>query len=89
MSRLYADYDIETRVSLERAADVVAGEQSSGTFLKIPGETEALRERHGARVEAVTVPGIADRPALPCRIKGSRFTRGRVRLSWPIENLGP
>lgn len=89
MTRLTADYEIETPTSLERAAAVIAGEQSSGTFLKIPGETDALRENHGATVDDITEIGVSDSPALPCLMPGTRFTRGRIRLSWPMANMGP
>ncbi len=89
MNRLFADYEIETPSTLEHAAEVVAGEQSSGTFLKLPGETDALRADHGARVEAVSELGRSPTPALPCRMGGDSFVRGRIRLSWPLANMGP
>jgi ribulose-bisphosphate carboxylase large chain len=89
MGRLFAEYEIETPSTLGHAAEVIAGEQSSGTFLKIPGETDALRARHGARVEAVSELGRSTRPALPCRMHGDYYTRGRMRLSWPLANMGP
>ena len=34
-----ARYRVESPESLERVADVIAGEQSSGTFLALAGET--------------------------------------------------
>jgi ribulose-bisphosphate carboxylase large chain len=37
--RIVATYLIETPHSLEHAATVIAGEQSSGTFVAVPGET--------------------------------------------------
>ena len=37
--RIEADYIVETSVDPRRAVDVMAGEQSSGTFVAIPGET--------------------------------------------------
>ena len=43
--RVYATYWMETPFEIERAAEVVGGEQSSGTFVSVPGETEALKER--------------------------------------------
>jgi ribulose-bisphosphate carboxylase large chain len=89
VGRLYARYEIESPVSLERAADVVAGEQSSGTFMRLPGETDALRERSGAVVEELVERSTSDRPGLPCRIASNRFARGEMLLSWPIENMGP
>jgi ribulose-bisphosphate carboxylase large chain len=89
MGRLYARYEIESPVSLDRAAAVIAGEQSSGTFMRLPGETDALRERSGAVVEELVEGSANSRPALPCRIASERYARGEMLLSWPIENMGP
>jgi hypothetical protein len=49
--RVLAKYLIETPHALEHAAAVMAGEQSSGTFVSVPGETQKLKERFGARKE--------------------------------------
>jgi len=48
--RIRARYAIRTALPPARAAEVLAGEQSTGTFTRVPGETDELRERHGARV---------------------------------------
>jgi ribulose-bisphosphate carboxylase large chain len=48
---ILATYLIETRGAVEQAAEALAGEQSSGTFVEVPGETDSLRERFGARIE--------------------------------------
>ena len=93
-SRIRARYFIETAFPLEDAAATMAGEQSTGTFVRVPGETDELRERYAARVESIRESGIADRPSLP----GSGLPRGssnpvrrtaEVELSWPLENIGP
>ena len=47
-NRIYAQYEIETAFPLEDAIATMAGEQSSGTFLQIPGETAELKEKSGA-----------------------------------------
>ncbi|WP_327581598.1 RuBisCO large subunit C-terminal-like domain-containing protein [Nonomuraea sp. NBC_00507] len=49
-----ATYRILTRLPLERAAAAIAGEQSTGTFVSVPGETADLRARHSAVVEEIT-----------------------------------
>jgi ribulose-bisphosphate carboxylase large chain len=72
--RIQARYAIETSQPPERAAEVIAGEQSTGTFTRVPGETDELRSRHGARVESVTRSGE---------------TSCEVEISWPVSNLGP
>ncbi|MHB1020836.1 MAG: ribulose-bisphosphate carboxylase large subunit family protein [Acidobacteriaceae bacterium] len=91
--RIEARYWIETAFPLETAAAVMAGEQSTGTFVRVPGETEELRERFAARVEQITELGTAERASLP----GSGVPKNwdgvrrmaEVRLSWPLHNMGP
>ncbi|MCE7027154.1 ribulose-bisphosphate carboxylase large subunit family protein [Jiella avicenniae] len=89
--RIEADYLLETPVAVERAAEVMAGEQSSGTFLPVPGETPELKARAAARVERIAVLGTVAEPSLPGAAKpaeAGRFTRARVTLSWPLDNIG-
>ncbi|MBB3139730.1 ribulose-bisphosphate carboxylase large subunit family protein [Halomonas organivorans] len=92
--RIRAHYLIETPYSLERAAEVMAGEQSCGTFTRLAGETDELREQHGARVEHIKPLESVEAPSLPTPAPpaGSgrpRYRRARVTLSWPLANLGP
>ena len=89
--RIIAEYLIETPLELERAAEAMAGEQSTGTFIAVPGETEELHRRHGARVDSVTPLGDADKPSLAGAHVNSDapvFHRGEVTLSFPLENVG-
>jgi ribulose-bisphosphate carboxylase large chain len=51
--RISARYRIQSTLPTAQAAEIIAGEQSTGTFIRVPGETDELRERHGARVESV------------------------------------
>ncbi len=51
LGRVTATYQLDTAGDGARAAAVMAGEQSSGTFVSVPGETEELKQRHAARVE--------------------------------------
>ncbi|WP_159591748.1 ribulose-bisphosphate carboxylase large subunit family protein [Chelativorans xinjiangense] len=87
--RLYAEYELESPLPLEKAAAVIAGEQSSGTFVKLPGETEGLLAASGARIEHIEETGASSAPSLPCRIRSERYARGRIRISWPLSNMGP
>jgi ribulose-bisphosphate carboxylase large chain len=92
--RILATYWIETPHSVERAAEVIAGEQSSGTFVAVPGETQELKARFGARVERIDLLETVERPSLP----GSRpprnapapprYQRAHIVLSFPFENVG-
>lgn len=91
-SRIEADYLIETAFDPRAAAEAMAGEQSSGTFVPVPGETAELKARAGARVEAVEVLETVAAPALPGARRpagGGAIRRARVTLSWPLDNLGP
>ncbi len=87
--RVHAHYWLETGDDPQRAAEVIAGEQSSGTFTAVPGETPALKARAGARVERLQVLDQTDRPSLPGGLASSRYTRCLLDLSWPLANFGP
>ncbi len=86
--RVHASYWLETGGDPHGAADAIAGEQSSGTFLKLAAETAELKARAGARVERLDVIDTANTPSLPTPSSSQRFTRCHMELSWPIENLG-
>src|ERR1700760_866814 len=64
-ARIEARYWIETAFPLEDAAEIMAGEQSTGTFIRVPGETRELRARFAARVEQIRELETVDRPSLP------------------------
>jgi ribulose-bisphosphate carboxylase large chain len=92
--RIRATYLIETAHPLQKAAEIMAGEQSAGTFVKVPGETPELLARHGARVERLTELDTTSVPSLPgAKLpKGAApphtFRRAEVELSFPLENVG-
>ncbi|MEY2902434.1 MAG: hypothetical protein RLY89_1540, partial [Bacteroidota bacterium] len=64
MERIIATYLIETPFDPQIAASVLAGEQSSGTFVAVPGETAELKERFAARVESVENLETVTTPAI-------------------------
>ena len=68
----------------------MAGEQSSGTFLSLPGETTELKERSAARIEALEQWPDAWHPSLPGSSvrDGQPLHRARVTVSWPMDNIG-
>jgi ribulose-bisphosphate carboxylase large chain len=89
MTRILATYRIETPLPPERAAEAIAGEQSCGTFVRVPGETEELRARFGARVERITPLEDVDAPSLPgARPASDVYHRAEIDLSFPLENMG-
>ncbi|MCB0689868.1 MAG: hypothetical protein KDC53_25185, partial [Saprospiraceae bacterium] len=85
-----AKYLIETSYDLHQAAEIMAGEQSCGTFLRTPGETDVLRANHAAEVIALEKIGEVEEPTLPgARLSPGRpISRGIVTLSWPLINVG-
>lgn len=87
--RFYATYWLETGDDPARAAEVIAGEQSSGTFLKLATETPALKKRSGAQVESLTILDTSTQPSLPGGMASSKYTRCLLKLSWPLSNTGP
>ena len=87
--RLHARYLIETPLAVADAAAVLAGEQSSGTFVAVPGETEELKARFAARVERIEELESTGEPSLPgCRAGRGPFHRAIIEISWSIENFG-
>jgi ribulose-bisphosphate carboxylase large chain len=76
--RIEAVYHLETADDPEQTAALIAGEQSSGTFVAIPGEDEALKARAAARYEITALD----------QANNSDAKRYELKLSWPLENLG-
>ena len=88
MDRISATYRVETPLPIDQAAAVLAGEQSSGTFVELPGESDSLRNHFRARVEKITELEPVDTPSLPgARGKGP-LRRAELAISWPSENMG-
>lgn len=93
-SRIQARYWIETAYPLTDAAAIMAGEQSTGTFVRTPGETDELRALYAARIESIVELGTVDAPSLsgsglPKKHTGPVIRRtAEVALSWPLANMG-
>lgn len=92
-NRIIATYLIETPFSPEKAAEIMAGEQSSGTFTSVPGETVELKEMHSAKVlsvellESVTIPSLPE-SSKPFGETSPLYHRAIVKLSFPLHNFG-
>jgi len=92
-----ATYRIESMIGATRAAEVLAGEQSTGTFVRVQGETDELRAGHAARLVDVTVTGTAPAPSLPGAQRpatgngagGDRVEVATVVVDFPLANFGP
>ena len=82
MERILATYLIETPLAVEKAAETLAGEQSSGTFVAVPGETEELKQRSASgeggepnlQTRSHTQPNLACRNAFATSIPARRKT---------------
>jgi ribulose-bisphosphate carboxylase large chain len=88
-----ARYFVESSVSSEKVAQVIAGEQSSGTFLALPGETDELKERSRARVTRIEPLAPALQPTLPSAYvdrhpHGGVFHRAEIDIAFPVANVG-
>jgi 3-oxoisoapionate-4-phosphate transcarboxylase/hydrolase len=89
-----ARYFVESFEPLEKAAEVIAGAQSCGTFVSVPGETADLKERARARVIGIEPLEDVDEPSLPNafarrkKVSGP-YHRGVIDVSFPIHNVGP
>lgn len=90
MLRIEADYLTETAHPIEDAAAAMEGEQSSGTFVPVPGETPELKQRYAARVEALEEIEEVGAPSFPgAGLADQVHRRACVTFSWPLENIGP
>ena len=90
--RIEADYLIETAIDPMQAAKIMAGEQSSGTFRPVPGETPELKLRAAARIELLESLEPVMTPTLPGAMQPKDqqiWHRAFVTLSWPLDNIGP
>ena len=78
--RINAVYRLSTSADPHRTAALIAGEQSSGTFVAIPGEDDALKARAAATFE---IQALDEAPA------EAGLRHYRLALSWPLANAGP
>ncbi|MEG2879048.1 MAG: ribulose-bisphosphate carboxylase large subunit family protein [Comamonas sp.] len=91
--RFEATYLIETPLAPAHVAEVMAGEQSCGTFTRVEGETDALRRRARATVESIDELESVHAPSLPNALlerqgRAGPWRRARVRISFPVANVG-
>ena len=93
MDLIEARYLIETPFEPEKIATIIAGEQSSGTFVRVAGETDELRERCAASVLSIRELAPADHPSLQSAYLTARgingpYRRAEVRVGFPVDNIG-
>lgn len=60
--RIIATYELRSPTGIEGAAHILAGEQSTGTFVALPDESQAIKDRFGSRIESITWIDSASEP---------------------------
>ncbi|MBR9998145.1 MAG: ribulose-bisphosphate carboxylase large subunit family protein [Cyclobacteriaceae bacterium] len=85
-------YFIETSHPLQKVGEMMAGEQSSGTFVRLPGETAVLKNKYGAVVEDIQELGMVPYPSLPGSKRSTNqiegYQRAEIKIAWPYDNIG-
>ncbi|MDQ0320763.1 ribulose-bisphosphate carboxylase large chain [Pararhizobium capsulatum DSM 1112] len=82
-------YRIETPGSVEAMATKIASDQSTGTFVPVPGETEELKARVAARVLAIRPLEDAERPTWQEPGSDKRpIRRADVDIVFPMDAVG-
>lgn len=82
-------YRIETPGSVEAMATKIASDQSTGTFVALPGETEELKARVAARVSGIRELPPADTASFPDEAgSATRFNRADVDIDFPLDAVG-
>lgn len=85
-----ATYEIETSLPIEQAAESLAGEQSTGTFIRVARESDDLRARFAAQVVSVEEIPLSGASALPgFRGDPHALRRARLVIRFPLDNFGP
>jgi ribulose-bisphosphate carboxylase large chain len=80
-------YLIETDGNPEKLAAKIASDQSTGTFVAVPGETEELKARVAARVVDVRPLPPVSRASFGAEDAGP-FNRAEAVIEFPFEAIG-
>lgn len=90
MSHIVLTYRIETPGDgIEGMADKIASDQSTGTFVAVPGETAELKARVAARVIAIRRLEDASQPSWPeAFFHPDPYCRADVDIAFPIDAIG-
>ncbi|WEZ85850.1 ribulose-bisphosphate carboxylase large subunit family protein (plasmid) [Rhizobium sp. 32-5/1] len=89
MTTITITYRIETTGSVEAMAAKIASDQSTGTFVAVPGETEELKARVAARVIAIRPLADAAQPSWPeLRAGDGPIKRADVDIAFPFDAVG-
>ncbi|WP_210480099.1 RuBisCO large subunit C-terminal-like domain-containing protein [Naasia sp. SYSU D00948] len=90
VEHVLATYEIETSLDLQHAAEVLAGEQSTGTFIRVARESDDVRARFAAQVESLEELPLTGASPLPGSVGDpAKRRRARLQLRFPLSNFGP
>lgn len=81
-------YLIECAGNPRDYANKIASDQSTGTFVDLPGETPELKARVAARVLDVRELPPSATPSIPDGINGGMYRRAEADIAFPIEAIG-
>ncbi len=81
-------YRIETAGDPEKLAVRIASDQSTGTFVSLPGETPDLKARVAARVTGYRVLKPIAVPSLPQARPAALYNRGEADIAFPVDAIG-
>jgi ribulose-bisphosphate carboxylase large chain len=87
LSLIVLTYLLETPGRVEALAAKIASDQSTGTFVPVPGETEELKNRVAARVLAIRHMEPVAVPSLPQAVPGP-YNRAEAEIGFPFEAIG-
>ncbi len=80
-------YLIETPGNPEKLAQKIASDQSTGTFVAVPGETKELKNRVAAQVVAIRPLVPAAIPSYPS-VESGPFNRAEADIAFPLDAVG-
>jgi ribulose-bisphosphate carboxylase large chain len=91
---VFATYYVETPLDPKEAAEHLAAEQSTGTWMRVQYETAERRQRFGAKVVGIyTLPFEPVDYNLPARMDwltgGEGLNAMVLRIAFPWLNFGP
>jgi ribulose 1,5-bisphosphate carboxylase large subunit-like protein len=84
-------YRIETAGDIEALAAKIASDQSTGTFVALPGETPELKARVAARVGGIRPLEPSSVPSFPQDeppTAGRLYRRADVEIEYPLDAIG-
>jgi ribulose-bisphosphate carboxylase large chain len=88
LSLIVLTYLLETPGSVEALAAKIASDQSTGTFVPVPGETEELKNRVAARVLNLRPLSPVSVPSLPEDGSVGPYNRAEVDIGFPFDAIG-